>query len=304
MDPAGESRGVEGEGSKPTKRTEGGGKDTKATDGSEKKGKGVEEKSVKVKVEDGRKTSDVKSTKSKIKLNRGNLSKSAAIDKARIWKLLNDDCDSDTSSEEGLRGKTWHGRSSKDLGGKRDSGKSVENKLRGDPSREVRSKEPVGSKDVQTKESKTKDSKRNGREGHRHRHSLSGSRTKHSSKSGSKSSKSEARPRSCGRARQSRNNVEADSSTDPKGNGKSVNNTNIWEGIRSAAELLSQEPGPVVVHPFEAMGLNDDIWAAVHKEMVEVAEVLNNMNKDDNEQPSSSTARNSSVPRRHYGAGP
>ena len=202
MDPAGESRGVEGEVSKPTKRREGatlpgregGGKDTKATDGSEKtvaKGKGVEEKSVKVKVEDGRKTSDVKSTKSKIKLNRGNLSKSGAIDKARIWKLLNDDFDSDTSSEEGLRGKTWHGRSREDLGGKRESGKSVENKLRGDPSREVRSKEPVGSKDVQAKELKTKDAKRNGREGHRHRHSSSGSRTKHSSKSGSKSSKSE-----------------------------------------------------------------------------------------------------------------
>ena len=70
-------------------------------------------------------------------------------------------------------------------------------------------------------------------------------------------------------------------------------------------ELPTQEPGPVVVPPFEATRLNDDIWAAVHREMVGVAEVLNSMNenKGDNEEPSSSTARNGSVPRRPYGVG-
>ena len=39
----------------------------------------------------------------------------------------------------------------------------------------------------------------------------------------------------------------------------------------------------MVVPPFEATGLNDDIWAEVHREMVEVAEVLHSMgdkNKD------------------------
>ena len=68
----------------------------------------------------------------------------------------------------------------------------------------------------------------------------------------------------------------------------------------------------MVVPPFEATGLNDDIWAAVHREMVEVAEVMNSMgknkgdnsmdknkNKDDSvEQPSSSTARKSSQDQR------
>ena len=41
----------------------------------------------------------------------------------------------------------------------------------------------------------------------------------------------------------------------------------------------------MVVPPFEATGLNDDIWAEVHRDMVEVAEVLNSMggkNKCDN----------------------
>ena len=191
-EPADESRGVEGGASKPTsriveetKRRSSGGKDAKATDGREKtvqKEKGVEEKGVKVKVEDGRKATDgTKRTKSKE-------GKSGAIDKARLWKLLNDDCDSDTSSEEGLRGKTWHGRSREDLRGKQESGKSVENKSRGEPSREIRSKD-VGLKDVRTKESKTKDAKPNGKgHRHRHRHSSSATRTKHSSKSGRKSS--------------------------------------------------------------------------------------------------------------------
>jgi len=314
-EPADESRGVEGGASKltrriveETKRRSSGGKDAKATDGREKtvqKEKGVEEKGVKVKVEDGRKATDgTKRTKPKEGKS------GAIIDKARLWKLLNDDCDSDTSSEEGLRGKTWHGRSREELRGKQESGKS-----RGEPSREIRSKD-VGLKDVRTKESKTKDAKPNGKgHRHRHRHSSSATRTKHSSKSGRKSSllttqkslkssKPEARSGSSGRVRQSRNNVEADSSTDPKGNGKSVN-TDIWEGIPSAARLLSQEPGPVVVPPFEATRLNDDIWAAVHREMVEVAEVLKstNKNKGDNEEPSSSTARNGSVPRRPYGVG-
>ena len=74
----------------------------------------------------------------------------------------------------------------------------------------------------------------------------------------------------------------------------------------------------MVVPPFEATGLNDDIWTAVYREMVEVAEVLNSMGKDkgdnsigknknkgDNvEQPSSSTARNGSQePRRQCSAG-
>ena len=187
-EPADESRGVEGGASKltrriveETKRRSSGGKDAKATDGREKtvqKEKGVEEKGVKVKVEDGRKATDgTKRTKPKEGKS------GAIIDKARLWKLLNDDCDSDTSSEEGLRGKTWHGRSREELRGKQESGKS-----RGEPSREIRSKD-VGLKDVRTKESKTKDAMPNGKgHRHRHRHSSSASRTKHSSKSGRKSS--------------------------------------------------------------------------------------------------------------------
>ena len=62
----------------------------------------------------------------------------------------------------------------------------------------------------------------------------------------------------------------------------------------------------MVVPQFEASGLNDDIWADVHKGMVEVAELLNGMmdkNKGD-EQPASPTAvRNTSVARRQSGAG-
>jgi len=88
--------------------------------------------------------------------------------------------------------------------------------------------------------------------------------------------------------RQCRNEVDSDSSTDPKG----VGNTEIWEGILSPAQLLSQEPGPVVFLPFEATGLNDEIWADVHKEMAEVAVVLNSMNRNKSEeQASSSTAK-------------
>merc|ERR1712212_1292022 len=146
----------------------------------------------------------------------------------------------------------------------------------------------------------------------RRQHSSSVSRTKHSSKSGSKGSKSEARPLSGARVRQSHNHVEADSSTDPKEVGKNISkqtslNPEIWEGILSPTQLLSQEPGPVVVPPVEPTGLNDDIWADVHKGMVEVAEVLNSMmgKNRGNEQPSSSSSsvRNSSVARRQPGAG-
>ena len=67
----------------------------------------------------------------------------------------------------------------------------------------------------------------------------------------------------------------------------------IWSTPKSP-----QEPRLVVVPQFEASGLNDDIWADVHKGMVEVAELLNGMmdkNKGD-EQPSSPTAvRNNSA---------
>ena len=60
----------------------------------------------------------------------------------------------------------------------------------------------------------------------------------------------------------------------------------------------AQVPEPVVVPPFEATGLNDDIWADVHKEMAEVAEVLNSVNNSKSEeQASSSTAK------RHTGVG-
>ena len=198
-----ESKGVEGEGSKPASRTTeeskrrgGDGKDTKLTDGDNKtakKEKGVHEKGVKVKVEDGRKTFDGKSS-AKPKEGNNNPSKSGVvIDKARIWKLLNDEDDygdSDTNSEEGQRGKTWHGRSQKDPGGKGESGRSVKNNLRDVQSRGSGSKE-VRSKDVRTKESKRKEVKQSGR-GDRYRHTSSASRTKHGSKSsGSRSSKSE-----------------------------------------------------------------------------------------------------------------
>ena len=75
----------------------------------------------------------------------------------------------------------------------------------------------------------------------------------------------------------------------------------IWSTPKSP-----QEPRLVVVPQFEASGLNDDIWADVHKGMVEVAELLNGMmdkNKGD-EQPASPTAvRNNSVARRQSGAG-
>ena len=55
---------------------------------------------------------------------------------------------------------------------------------------------------------------------------------------------------------------------------------------------ITQEPGPVVVPPFEATGLNNDIWADVHKAMAEVAVVLNSTNRNQSEkQASSSTAK-------------
>ena len=115
-------------------------------------------------------------------------------------------------------------------------------------------------------------------------------------------------------AKKDSKNVEADS------------NSEIWEGILNPAEVLSQVgcfiglvfgllghfsitylsiaqgPGPVVFPPFEATGLNDDIWATLHKDMTEVAEVLNSMNKGD-EYSSSSTARNNSTARRQSGGG-
>ena len=105
-------------------------------------------------------------------------------------------------------------------------------------------------------------------------------------------------------------------------------NTGIWEGILSPVHLLSlvsyhieqlnfclkknyiptlkltlpfcahREPETVVVPPFEATGLNDDIWADVHNEMAEVAEMLNSVKKNKSEeQESSSTAK------RHTSAG-
>ena len=51
----------------------------------------------------------------------------------------------------------------------------------------------------------------------------------------------------------------------------------------------AQVPEPVVVPPFEATGLNDDIWADVHKEMAEVAEVLNSVNNSKSEEQASSS---------------
>ena len=51
----------------------------------------------------------------------------------------------------------------------------------------------------------------------------------------------------------------------------------------------AQVPEPVVVPPFERTGLNDDIWADVHKAMAEVAEVLNSVNKNKSEEQASSS---------------
>jgi len=274
------------------KRKESSGNESKVREGSSKEKK-LEEKNARVEgkegwiIHDGKKCdgkkSDVRRSETKESNIREKPFKSGAIDKARLLKLLNDDldCSSDSSSEEGQRCRTWHGEK-----GKIESTKRTKKKANDVPSKALSSKD-VRSKDAQLEESKSKDRKQNSKG----QHSSSSSRTKHSSTSGSKGRKSEARPLS---VRQSRNNVEADSSTDSKGAGKGISqqtssNTEIWEGLLNPAHLLSQVPEPVVVPPFEATGLNDDIWADVHKEMAEVAEVLNSVNNSKSEEQASSS---------------
>ena len=163
-------------------------KDSKVRDRCSKnvKGKRVEENNTKFKVHNSKKI-ELKETNTREKP-----SKSCTIDKAKLWKLINDesDCGSDSSSEEGMRCKTWHGRRHKDLGvkGKGESSKKVGKHVKDGPSRGSVSKE-VRSKDARRKESKTKDSKQDSKGWHQQ--SSSASRTKHCSKSGSNSSKSE-----------------------------------------------------------------------------------------------------------------
>ena len=55
------------------------------------------------------------------------------------------------------------------------------------------------------------------------------------------------------------------------------------------------------VPPFEATGLNDDIWADVHEGLVEIADVLNSTTKS--WQLSNSSKRDIGVARRNTGAG-
>ena len=69
----------------------------------------------------------------------------------------------------------------------------------------------------------------------------------------------------------------------------------------SAPTLCLKEPGSVLVPPFEATGLNDDIWANVHEGLVEIADVLNSTTKS--WQLSNSSKRDISVARRNTGAG-
>jgi len=297
MKEPGEIKGAEAEYSKLGEKKEAKGKsssgnEAKVREGSSKEKK-VEEKKARVEGKEGwitydGKKSDVRRSDGKRSESKeGNIGeksfKSVAIDKVKLLKLLNDDldCSSDTSSEEGQRCRTWHGGK-----GKSESAKRTKKYLKDVPSQALSSK-IVRSKEAQFKESKSKDLKQNSKG----QHSSSSSRTKHSSTSGSKGRKSEARPLS---VRQSRNNVEADSSTDSKGAGKGISqqtssNTEIWEGLLNPAHLLSQVPEPVVVPPFEATGLNDDIWADVHKEMAEVAEVLNSVNNSKSEEQASSS---------------
>jgi len=272
----GKNNGIEG-----AKRKGSSGKEAGVREGSSTEKK-VEEKNTRVEGKESWITSDGKKCVGK----KSDVKKSGAIDKAKLLKLLNDDldCSSDTSSEEGQFCRTWHGEK-----GKNESTKRMKNKVKDVPTKALSSKD-VRSKDAKFKESKRKELVQKGKG----RHSSSSSRTNHGSMSGSKGRKSEARPLSVARVRQSRNHVEADSSTDPKGAGKSISqqtsvNTEIWEGILSPAHLLSLEPEPVVVPPFERTGLNDDIWADVHKAMAEVAEVLNSVNKNKSEEQASSS---------------
>jgi len=108
------------------------------------------------------------------------------------------------------------------------------------------------------------------------------------------------------RVKPNHSRAEADSSTDAKSSNKTLvpsphPNSDIWKGIQSPSKILSQEPGSVFVPPFEATGLNDDIWADVHEGLVEIADVLNSTTKS--WQLSNSSKRDISVARRNTGAG-
>jgi len=216
--------------------------------------------------------------------NRDNAANKVTIDKEKLRRMLGSDDERSSSSYEGRA----------DIEHK----KSKTHKLDISSCREDRSKTDS------LKESRVKGAKPNHTD--KDLKSPPISKPSHLQHRHFKSHKTEVSAAPQSRVKPNHSRAEADSSTDAKGSNKTLvpsphPNSDIWKGIPSPSRILSQEPGPVNVPPFEATGLNDDIWADVHKGMVEIADVLNSTTKS--WQLSSSSKRDSSVARRNTGAG-